>query len=169
MVRQVEVDELVSSGSPHSRGDGPSFGLSRTSHRMFSPLAWGWSVRPLLECQQQCVLPTRVGMVRESGSRNGRGSRSPHSRGDGPEQDMPSGLPICVLPTRVGMVRLHTRLADDCGGSPHSRGDGPGLIKGRLGLGRFSPLAWGWSEIERSNLGYYAVLPTRVGMVRSFD
>ncbi len=34
-------------------------------------------------------------------------------------------------------------------------------------LERFSPRAWGWSELARVGVAVAAVLPTRVGMVRS--
>ncbi len=72
-----------------------------------------------------------------------------------------------VLPTRVGMVRrTHGgRAMSAC--SPHPRGDGPLLLDAEIVVRVFSPPAWGWSAgLVRLTL-FDAVLPTRVGMVRS--
>ena len=71
------------------------------------------------------MLPTRVGMVRETRTRTGITDSAPHTRGDGPINLVEDGtLKLCsppawgwsgfrvgilrreiVLPTRVGMVR----------------------------------------------------------------
>src|SRR5439155_13712073 len=91
------------------------------------------------------VLPTRVGMVRNSGRNGAQIGRSPHTRGDGPYVTRaqsagaefsphawgwsaeggthPAWIP--VLPTRVGMVRVIFERGGRLHGSPHTRGDGP--------------------------------------------
>jgi len=132
-------------GSPHVRGDGPTFSSHSSKLAMFSPRAWGWSVDPSTPAVRSGVLPTCVGMVRNSAWARTDCARSPHVRGDGPiaaaiaaagQKFSPrawgwsEGRPaiaarVGVLPTCVGMVRddLHHFLTGD--GSPHVRGDGP--------------------------------------------
>src|SRR5260221_636173 len=73
-----------------------------------------------------------------------------------------------VLPTRVGMVRRSVGAGAATGGSPHTRGDGPQLDVCHSLLMTFSPHAWGWSEFQHRPSIFLDVLPTRVGMVRSF-
>ncbi len=127
-------------------------------------------------------------MVRGGGGAASNSTRSPHTRGDGPAaktcgrecgtfsphawgwsvDGAPRLRPKRVLPTRVGMVR-------PCGAgprqqkrSPHTRGDGPvqkALTSGNL---TFSPHAWGWSGRASGLLYSLFVLPTRVGMVRTW-
>src|SRR6185503_19871430 len=65
------------------------------------------------------------------------------------------------------MVRVLNLVIKSLFGSPHSRGDGPnsrGFLPLRV---LFSPLAWGWSEMSALPTNPSAVLPTRVGMVRT--
>ncbi len=50
--------------SPHARGDGPGRGWRWWRAVSFSPRAWGWSGYADGACRRDCVLPTRVGMVR---------------------------------------------------------------------------------------------------------
>ena len=78
-----------------------------------------------------------------------------------------NGVRNKVLPTRVGMVRIPSRESRGSLGAPHPRGDGPqGQGRGRTGAG-CSPPAWGWSDAAAAAAAAMAVLPTRVGMVRS--
>ncbi len=65
----------------------------------------------------------------------------------------------------MGMVRWIAGIQDWRGGSPHARGDGPMLVFGKAGIGKFSPRAWGWSDMAPVDSGCSTVLPTRVGMV----
>ena len=51
-------------------------------------------------------------------------------------------------------------------GSPHARGDGPKAKSEAASPSRFSPRAWGWSDIQYVLRCHNIVLPTRVGMVR---
>ena len=51
--------------------------------------------------------------------------------------------------------------------SPHPRGDGPRIQCENGAPPRFSPPAWGWSDISVLARSFRQVLPTRVGMVRS--
>ena len=74
----------------------------------------------------------------------------------------------CVLPTRVGMVRGIVAIARAALGAPHPRGDGPDLVLPQTVGGQCSPPAWGWSDGRYFVLAVAAVLPTRVGMVRTW-
>src|SRR6266545_4984049 len=85
MVRRTGPRSEPRDCSPHSRGDGPRVEFSTLGAVLFSPLAWGWSVRPQLPRQRLTVLPTRVGMVRLATSVIRARGGSPHSRGDGPD------------------------------------------------------------------------------------
>ncbi len=126
-------------------------------------------------------------MVRDHcGPAAGQGC-SPHPRGDGPLGEecvelcvgfsppawgwsapmfLKSALTL-VLPTRVGMVRTRAWVRRAVVRSPHPRGDGPELALVEMGLVKFSPPAWGWSETGADDRRLPVVLPTRVGMVRS--
>jgi len=130
---------------PHPRGDGPLVRNRRRRRPRFSPPAWGWSAILDDASAVAQVFPTRVGMVRHSGSRFGRFAGFPHPRGDGPLSRKPdrSGEPffppawgwsalvrapaflLRVFPTRVGMVRAALRRPRCRCCFPHPRGDGP--------------------------------------------
>src|SRR4051812_45524733 len=84
---------------------------------------------------------------------------SAHRRRDRPD--------FRVLPTRVGMVRAQPGGRDEPGGSPHTRGDGPIRRGSDPPRPLFSPHAWGWSARAADGARGAAVLPTRVGMVRT--
>ena len=84
MVRRRGDRWRQNEGSPHTRGDGPRGAVDVRERGKFSPHAWGWSEQALLSYTEQSVLPTRVGMVRESIGHTLRLYSSPHTRGDGP-------------------------------------------------------------------------------------
>ena len=95
------------------------------------------------------MLPTRVGMDRLRRPRTRWASRAPHTRGDGPVEDVRCRIKtMCsphawgwtedrnpyeggdvVLPTRVGMDRWKKNSAKSQPSAPHTRGDGPELAK----------------------------------------
>ena len=147
---------------------------------------WGWSGLDHQVPRGVQVLPTRVGMVREHDYITPTYWRSPHACGDGPRsisihRAIISFSPrvwgwsafirladLCfeVLPTRVGMVRMATSASTMSPRSPHACGDGPIILVYLLGLMRFSPRVWGWSDIRECFGKFRRVLPTRVGMVR---
>ena len=52
-------------------------------------------------------------------------------------------------------------------GCPHARGDGPPLPRLPQLFVLLSPRAWGWSAVGDEFVNAHAVVPTRVGMVRS--
>ena len=155
--------------SPHTRGDGPFRLWAPPPHHPFSPHAWGWSLFRSNSFPSNCVLPTRVGMVRYKNDAFRLCDCSPHTRGDGPaparlqpgsSQFSPhawgwsvspevSAQSARVLPTRVGMVREFRGDRSSPRGSPHTRGDGPRLEETAAQLGVFSPHAWGWSVVPR--------------------
>ncbi len=173
-------------GSPHPRGDGPTPSRPARCRFRFSPPAWGWSARSQQREIRRRVLPTRVGMVRGRGYLLVNYASSPHPRGDGPMKRAVAAIARrfsppawgwsvwygrgtngdAVLPTRVGMVRLSLNTTAETISSPHPRGDGPKNENRACNGARFSPPAWGWSGGHRRALQPYAVLPTRVGMVR---
>ncbi len=64
MVRVLEIFRAKDLSSPHARGDGPCCYDQQSEWQRFSPRAWGWSDNLVIECGPECVLPTRVGMVR---------------------------------------------------------------------------------------------------------
>src|SRR5262249_25332509 len=125
MVRASRRSRRRAARSPHTRGDGPSPMPFGNCNDAFSPHAWGWSEQTFTGPVAEIVLPTRVGMVRSELLRYAARSRSPHTRGDGPQPPSHprslnrfsphawgwSGLTqnqnvaCTVLPTRVGMVR----------------------------------------------------------------
>ena len=186
MVRSATSSHTSWGCSPHTRGDGPTHNTTKCHMPPFSPHAWGWSVTGRDDAGQAGVLPTRVGMVRNTRSRRSWLSGSPHTRGDGPASMRAAmtdtlfsphawgwsveGVRVhahgVVLPTRVGMVRSGPALARDPRGSPHTRGDGPVSKTIWLGSIPFSPHAWGWSEGDGRGQHRRAVLPTRVGIFR---
>ena len=89
-VGMVRVDSYALDGlkgSPHPRGDGPSYLLMRSIVDAFSPPAWGWSVSSRCLQLSGIVLPTRVGMVREARLCLVGVKGSPHPRGDGPSTE----------------------------------------------------------------------------------
>ena len=66
------------------------------------------------------------------------------------------------------MVRTQSAFAPATARSPHPRGDGPSGGENRRSSPAFSPPAWGWSVMKRGGINQSAVLPTRVGMVRTW-
>ncbi len=186
MVRTAPGQESRALRSPHPRGDGPSKASWPRSRGWFSPPAWGWSGVRHSDTHCADVLPTRVGMVRPLGIPQVRFDCSPHPRGDGPgiytrtstvntfsppawgwsAPRRRESKPTKVLPTRVGMVRMVSFRFQVRLRSPHPRGDGPLRCLGAKRGKRFSPPAWGWSELLHPEQEREPVLPTRVGMVR---
>ncbi len=173
-------------GSPHTRGDVPFSVYLKHAIGTFSPHAWGCSVLVVLILPLKRVLPTRVGMFRNTKNRRAIIKSSPHTRGDVPSSALIletmgsfsphawgcSGLLVeraehrRVLPTCVGMFRRIRTGRPACRCSPHTRGDVPHNAEVTTDLATFSPHAWGCSE-QTKNLVYYRfVLPTRVGMFR---
>ena len=84
MVRDVGESIVVGIGSPHVRGDGPSWSPVDPRFAEFSPRAWGWSEELYAAIVTADVLPTCVGMVRREWQTHGLDAGSPHVRGDGP-------------------------------------------------------------------------------------
>ena len=165
MVRQEAAQKVWAERSPHVRGDGPSTLAHIIAKYMFSPRAWGWSEWGNVHLSRRSVLPTCVGMVRNSLCSFPGRIRSPHVRGDGP---WATRLPrvrawfsprawgwsvlrrwwlftLLVLPTCVGMVRALFAGMNGRRCSPHVRGDGPRTEVRPRKRSRFSPRAWGWS------------------------
>ena len=172
--------------SPHTRGDVPFPPPRRPPPTTFSPHAWGCSAPARSFGKSAAVLPTRVGMFRARPTTTSLCMRSPHTRGDVPFR--PVEIKLCtpfsphawgcsgvsrfschrrgVLPTRVGMFlpRVRALLGEFC--SPHTRGDVPVYDLPGRGGEKFSPHAWGCSDLRRAAHRQGHVLPTCVGMFR---
>jgi len=186
MVRMSSTPAISQSGFPHPRGDGPSAACSIVAPDWFSPPAWGWSAMKSAGDNPQAVFPTRVGMVRRRSDDFPQGKRFPHPRGDGPYSmtsartslwfsppawgwsDAGAGIRggAEVFPTRVGMVRVNQFTIHRSPCFPHPRGDGPVFPGSLASEPKFSPPAWGWSELDARFQAQHLVFPTRVGMVR---
>ena len=154
MVRSTCREWREEQGAPHPRGDGP-YSIARVQ-RLFrcSPPAWGWSGLKARKARASGVLPTRVGMVRNSARSDSNAAGAPHPRGDGPAcarlqsgsipcsppawgwsaQNCRRHHPSPVLPTRVGMVRTLALGSLSRTRAPHPRGDGPNVAAG-IGVG----------------------------------
>ncbi len=78
-------------------------------------------------------------------------------------------LPNTVVPTRVGMVRSHNNENAFARSCPHACGDGPAVSRESPGRNWLSPRVWGWSVDVRLSDDPMQVVPTRVGMVRTFS
>ncbi len=189
MVRHHARPSAKTPRSPHVRGDGPQEAGSQCTAVAFSPRAWGWSATSYSSLESTDVLPTCVGMVRTSRFSLPSQISSPHVRGDGPmgstgcepwDQFSPRAWGWCrrkspsrrrtdVLPTCVGMVRGGNLDPGACYRSPHVRGDGPPRFRSFRSCVSFSPRAWGWSGPAAATGCFGAVLPTCVGMVRPMD
>ena len=150
MVRRRQPRPAGDRRAPHPRGDGPAIYLPLHPVEPCSPPAWGWSERNRVAMCQECVLPTRVGMVRDRGAFESEGDCAPHPRGDGPppghRQSQSAAcsppawgwsgnghllpFPRWVLPTRVGMVRATPSSNSTWACAPHPRGDGPLYLSG---------------------------------------
>ena len=112
------------------------------------------------------VFPTRVGMVRLDGG-EGDGVFVFPTRVGMVRRRAARSAAAFVFPTRVGMVRWSSVSGRPARGFPHPRGDGPFCARGRLRKEKFSPPAWGWSDIVLFTARPANVFPTRVGMVRT--
>ncbi len=65
MVRRCGKARACTCSFPHTRGDGPSAGMTRNVASRFSPHPWGWSVVQLRVRVHYLVFPTSVGMLIE--------------------------------------------------------------------------------------------------------
>ena len=106
--------------------------------RKFSPRPWGWSAPHVAPAYAVRVLPTPVGMVRDTS----------------------------LMRNFVGMVRPRVEQPGLLSRFPHARGDGPWDAYWSDGWKGFSPRPWGWSGAHHADLHGPQVLPTPVGMVR---
>ena len=168
--------------SPHARGDVPQTEISGIVKGTFSPRPWGCSDAPRDREAAARLLPTPVGMFRQTGMNNNANPTSPHARGDVPrflarQAGPPTFSPRpwgCsaperneqgregLLPTPVGMFR--PRRTGWTGGrpSPHARGDVPFSSRLAFRDDVFSPRPWGCSVAGRRSARGCRLLPTPV-------
>ncbi|MGY3341174.1 hypothetical protein ACVW0K_007367 [Streptomyces filamentosus] len=150
----------------------------------YSPLAQGWTLRPVGGGLHLHLLPARAGMDPPGGVRWTRSPSASRSRGDGPSNSAfavditvcsplargwphhqaPGGFFDMLLPARAGMDPRCPSTRWRRGPAPRSRGDGPDLARVVVGPNGCSPLAWGWTR-SRDVPGHPDVLlPARAGM-----
>ena len=162
--------------------------LALVYQALFSPHAWGWTVRVYPTLLDYPVFPTRVGVDQVKDSLIFCTMRFPHTRGGGPHNALPfvrrgwfsphawgwtemNGSTHCslmVFPTRVGVDRSSLLFSTGYCRFPHTRGGGP-CGCGRFGHGPgFSPHAWGWTVGGCIDEEAVLVFPTRVGVDRTF-
>ena len=67
------------------------------------------------------------------------------------------------------MVRIRARAWRVMRNIPHTRGDGPCADWANSAYAAYSPHAWGWSGLANRVARFWAIFPTRVGMVRPAD
>ncbi len=114
---------ILSTGFPHTRGDGPEGGGAGSVIELFSPHTWGWTYDETASEYEIIVFPTHVGMDLSPASEAFPLRSFPHTRGDGPKARIAQGflfqfsphtwgwtfappkLPVLlrVFPTHVGM------------------------------------------------------------------
>ena len=165
MFRTGPLDRDDLAASPHARGDVPAFVLLWPIFLRFSPRPWGCSAARSWSRQVRYLLPTPVGMFRNTSRDRSAQRPSPHARGDVPFilVDIPppqsfSPRPwgcsfrrcllrrrVPLLPTPVGMFRSRRTSTASPMSSPHARGDVPTLFHVIEGLRFFSPRPWGCS------------------------
>ena len=191
MVRSAATSLTPDHSSPHARGDGPTSDVAGMRSWRRSPHVRGDGPRRRLRPgRRRARSPHARGDGPQSRPvRRPAGRRSPHARGDGPQIAARSADHAGSSPHVRGdgpRQWCAHRLARI--GSPHVRGDGPnmptrrdapvvvlptcvGMVRTRGDVGvrreRFSPRAWGWSDIDRTSDVWRVVLPTCVGMVRA--
>ncbi len=84
MVRTGSSSRRAWRSFPHARGDGPATTHRNWTRTGFSPRAWGWSGHTSAMTVDECLFPTRVGMVPALMKYADSWSAFPHARGDGP-------------------------------------------------------------------------------------
>jgi len=153
---------------------------------VLSPRVWGWTVSKVRETVIVNVVPTRVGVDRQSAAWKSRPKRCPHACGGGPyvpvlgssggtlsprvwgwtDRGRPSSGRDGVVPTRVGVDRSRTIARRRRPRCPHACGGGPTIVSLDEDVPRLSPRVWGWTAYEDAPEKYHAVVPTRVGVDR---
>src|SRR5439155_1429966 len=153
-----------------------------------SPRTWGCSCDGGDDGAAGVVLPTHVGVLRSGACRPLTARSPPHARGGAPitgvrpeyaPQSSPrtwgcsdhrraAGVRAPVLPTHVGVLRRPGCARRRCGRPSHARGGAPstGPI---MAIGAMSsPRTWGCSVGGYVRQQLSAVLPTHVGVLRSW-
>jgi len=167
MFRSTPWPKPASTGFPHARGDVPLRGEPLQWRGQFSPRAWGCSGNVLTFGSYWDVFPTRVGMFRTPAGTCQQTPCFPHARGDVPAESCcetscfsfsprawgcsitapQRSAHLIVFPTRVGMFRTPNLARSPCVSFPHARGDVPNLSSINASPPRFSPRAWGCSDM----------------------
>ena len=152
MYRRQPTIPSAEQKSPHRRGDVPGPIPMPISVLLISPQAWGCTGSDAGEIAGQINLPTGVGMYRTIRNKRHIGQKSPHRRGDVPQNgnaayvsdkispqawgctEVGFGLFDCFgnLPTGVGMYRAKYGQVVCESQSPHRRGDVPHPLIGAI-------------------------------------
>ena len=170
--------------SPHAWGWTDPRGLRYFEPETFSPHAWGWTAHRWRYGRGARVFPTRVGVDPSPRPCTVRRRSFPHTRGGGPHRprlqtSLQSFSPHAwgwtdvqtaitgkhrVFPTRVGVDRKRRRRSRPCACFPHTRGGGPHPSIVLCCQYRFSPHAWGWTDVFTQLASIEGVFPhTRGG------
>ena len=136
---------------PHTRGGGPNLSGSYTAALALSPHTWGWTgcrCRGLSCCD---VVPTHVGVDRNTRNNFYDLFRCPHTRGGGPLESGVFALVVALSPHTWGWTDSgHPRLALMIG-CPHTRGGGPPTSRPGASVTVLSPHTWGWCHLSGYN------------------
>ena len=132
---------------PHARGGGPQHETRLAPYVPLSPRSWGWTALSRPTRDEQGVVPTLVGVDRQSRHAELRNPRCPHARGGGP-------------------YRVHTRHKRPWL-SPRSWG-WTALAASKRGPPSLSPRSWGWTNFWARSVAVCHVVPTLVGVDRSY-
>ena len=136
--------------------------------RPFSPRPWGCSVADSRSKPWQTLLPTPVGMFRDTRRTIKGALTSPHARGDVPRHNIGRALVKHFSPRPWGCSLVLVIEPDPWRASPHARGDVPSHHRQTRSQTPFSPRPWGCSAPSCRPSFCGSLLPTPVGMFRPF-
>ena len=149
---------------PHTRGGGPLLLNTKRATLTFSPHAWGWTGRVVMENKLPLGFPhTRGGGPTCTLFSAALYGFSPHAWG-WTAPGRPRSVFCDVFPTRVGVDLLVKKVWWGPVCFPHTRGGGPPTLLPNKRLYRFSPHAWGWTSWVYNQAVAMVVFPTRVGV-----
>ena len=113
-----ELERLVLSRLPRSRGDGPRTSDSRSSRSGAPPLARGWTHGPWRVHLCAGGSPARAGMDPSRPSLGKSSRRLPRSRGDGPSPHFAGAGAELATPLARGWTLAQPPGTGSCAGSP---------------------------------------------------
>ena len=189
MAQKTVIVAFALTGSPRTRGDGPSFDPARPAVEAFSPHTRGWPGVQPGDPPNSGVLPAHAGMARTfvgasraavefsphtRGWPGGAGQGlqrqlcSPRTRGDGPTTAITPRWVLTVLPAHAGMARACTKLLRRARGVlPAHAGMARLTALQSAAVSPFSPHTRGWPGHLAPVWSAAGVLPAHAGMARA--